>query len=134
MRLDDWPERLEEAVRRHSTMPFVWGVSDCFTLPMDCVEALTGRDPWAAERGYKSAAEAKAVLDRLGFRSISDAFAAVLEPVAPAFARRGDIGIADYGAILGGGVVVLGTQVLGKGEEGVVRLPRVRLMKAFRVE
>ena len=49
-------------------------------------------------------------------------------------AHRGDIGVADYpGAVMGGGVVVIGENILGKGEQGVVLLPRTAMKRAFKV-
>lgn len=135
MRVEDWPEKLAEVIARHAALPFQWGVSDCFILPMDVCAALTGApDPYADEREYADAQAAARRLHNRGFKTIEDAFVAAFEECPPVFARRGDIGIADYpGAILGGGVVVLGLDVIGKGEQGTVRLPRDRLKRAFKV-
>lgn len=135
MRIVGWEERLIEAVQRHEALPFAWGESDCFILPLDSVVACTGDDPGVTYRGaYDSADGARRVLWRMGHKSLGGAFADHLPPVAPALARRGDIGIADYpGAELGGGVVVMGAVLIGKGERGTVRLPRSLLVRAFKV-
>jgi hypothetical protein len=134
-RLIGWEDRFQAVIAHHGSCPLLWGVSDCFVMPMDDALALTGVDPWAAERRYRSAGGALRALRRNGFGNVVEAFAAHYAEVAPSFARRGDIGVADYpGAVLGGGVVVLGADVIGKGEQGVVRLPRARLLRAFRVE
>lgn len=134
MRLEGWEERMLAAIERHQAVPFAWGESDCFTLPMDVVAALTGTDPSEGARGYAGAVSAAAALKVHGWRNLQEAFAARFEETPPAFARMGDIGLADYpGAILGGGVVVLGRDVIGKGEQGCVRLPRTMLKRAFKV-
>lgn len=134
MRVIGWEERLLAVLDRHARAPFGWGQSDCFVLPADAVAALTGADPWADHRGYADALGAARALHAHGMATVADAFAARLASVAPALARRGDIGVADYpGAELGGGVVVLGPVLIGKGETGTVRLPRVRLLHAFKV-
>lgn len=133
-RIEGWEDRLIEVVSWHASIPFSWGRSDCFTFPMDVVAALTGDDPWASERDYDSELGAARKLRTRGFKTTIDAFAAKFEEVHPAYAHRGDIGIADYpSAGLGGGVVVLGTDVIGKGLDGTVRLPRDRLVRAFKV-
>lgn len=133
-RLEGWEERLHAVLRRHAKLPFSWGQSDCFILPADAVEASTGTDPWAAERPYDSAAHVVRRLAELGAKDIGDLFAKAFPEIHPSVARRGDIGRATYpGAELGGGVVVIGADVIGKGERGLVRLPLSAMTRAFKV-
>jgi hypothetical protein len=132
-RLDDWPERLLAEVARHSDLPLQWGVSDCFTFPMDCVIAMTGKDPWPGERKYKSASGAARRLARHHFRNVGDAFAARFEEVAPSFALRGDLGVIETPQGVAG-VVFVDSDVLGKDEvRGLRRVPRAAVTRAFRV-
>ena len=135
MRLEDWADRYLEAIALHARLPFEWGVSDCLLLPMDVCAAITGEVPATFKRGsYHTMSDAVRELRALGFAHLGDAFAANFEEIPPAFAQRGDIGIADYpGAILGGGVVVIGDELIGKGEQGLVRLPRDAMVRAFRI-
>jgi hypothetical protein len=135
MRQEGWEERFMAEVRRHHQLPFTLGVSDCFLLPMDVVAAITGVDPVdPGGRDYSSLKGARAKLKKAGYTDLPAAFAARFEEIAPSLAQRGDIGIADYdGALLGGGVVVLGAEVIGKGEHGNRRLPLAQLKRAFKV-
>lgn len=133
MRLNDWEDRLTSVVAKHTDAPFQWGSSDCFALPMDMVKAMTGKDPWAKARKYKSEKGAARMLAKYSFKNVGEAFAAVLQEIPPAFAGRGDIGvIKNNGAICG--VVVLGHELAGKSPEGLLRFSRDRLSRAFRVE
>lgn len=134
MRTEGWEDRFLEVLDKHSRMPFRWGTSDCARLPRDVVEAITGDVPdiWATD--YRDATTAFLKLRALDVNNLGDAFAKVFPEIHPVFAGRGDIGIADYpGAVLGGGVVVVGSEVMGKGEQGVVMLPRTAMTRAFKV-
>lgn len=135
MRFEDWPDRLAAVIAKHDALPFEWGTSDCAKLPIDVVEALTGSLPESFRADYHDSASARTALRERGVNNIAELFAASLTEIPPAFAGRGDIGIADYpGAIIGGGVVVVGLDLIGKGYDGTVRLPRSALSRAFRVE
>lgn len=132
MRREDWPERLMETIQRHAALPFGWGASDCFLLPMDCVEAMTGVDPWANERGYSTEAGAAKRLRKHGFETVADAFAATFEEISPALAQRGDIGIVDSPRGPAG-VVFFDAGAIGKAETGVRRVSRSLVLRAFKV-
>jgi hypothetical protein len=58
MRLNGWEARLNAVVERHRVLPFGWHTSDCFTLPLDGVVAITGRDPWHGLHDYSDALSA----------------------------------------------------------------------------
>jgi hypothetical protein len=136
MRRPDWPERLVAVLDRVAGEPFEWGRSDCFTLAMDVVEALTGTDPWAAERGaYTSPVGARRRLEKNGFASL-DAFAASLgREVAPAFAGRGDLAVATTDDGAGGLVVSDGLAWVGRDHfAGLVRLPRAAVARAIKID
>jgi hypothetical protein len=135
MRFEDWPDRLAEVIARHDELPFAYGVSDCAILPFDVIEGLTGTLPELFRGSYTDAASARAAMRERGCQNLAELFAKALPEIPLAFANRGDIGIADYpGAIIGGGVVIVGLDVIGKGHEGLVRLPRTSLARAFKVE
>jgi len=135
MRFEDWPERLAAVIAKHDEVPFDYGFSDCAQLPFEVVEALTGVRPDLFVGEYHDAAGARARMRERGANHLAELFAKALPEIAPAFAGRGDIGIADYpGAIIGGGVVVIGLDLVGKGYDGTVRLPRTALSRAFKVE
>jgi hypothetical protein len=134
MRVEDWHERMAEVIARHDAEPFEYGKSDCATLPFDVIEAITGSLPDRFRAPYDDAASARARMRERGASNLAELFALELPEIHPAFAGRGDVGIADYpGAIIGGGVVVVGLDVIGKGYNGTVRLPRSALSRAFKV-
>lgn len=134
MRIAGWETRLRAAVARHRALPFGWGTSDCFVFPMDCVEAVTGRDPWAAVRGYDNEQAAARLLVAHGLRDVADAFRAVLPEIHPADAGRGDLVVAHAGPGTElGGAVCLGPVVAAKGRDGLSLLPRTAVVRAFRV-
>lgn len=142
-RLRGWELRLVEVIEDHGAAPFVWGKSDCLTLCADVVLALTGEDPMQLYRGsYSSAAEARRLLGSEGFADVGEALAAQFEEVAPAMARRGDIGIVETqvgSRTVPGSVVVTGANIVGKSAPargsriGMTTLDRDRLVKAYRV-
>lgn len=134
MRVEDWPARLAEVIARHERLPARYGVSDCFTFPMDVVAALTGDDPWGDARDYETEGEAARALVARGFDDVGDAFAAVLKEIPNAFAGRGDIGVVEIDGTVYG-VVCVGLVLLCKRPDGrMLRLPRGRLARSFRVE
>lgn len=134
-RRHDWPERLFAVLDRARDETFDWGRVDCFTLAMDVVEALTGTDPWAHERGrYTTAAGARRRLLANGFEDLPALFATLGAEIAPAFAGRGDLGVvtADDGS--DAAVVCDGTVWIGRGEgAGVIRRPRAGVRRAWRI-
>lgn len=135
MRFEDWQDRLADVIAKHDALPFEYGVSDCAMLPIDVIEALTGSLPDIMRVTYHDMASARQLGREHGCQNLAEFFALALPEIPVAFAGRGDIGIADYrGAIVGGGVVVVGIDLIGKGHEGTVRLPRQYLSRAFRVE
>jgi len=132
MRVEDWFERLAEVIEQHDAQPFSYGVSDCATLPFDAIYAMTGSLPERFRGDYHDAASARSRMREKGAGNLAELFAAELEEIHPAFAGRGDVGIADYpGAIIGGGVICVGLELVGKGYDGIVRLPRSALSRAF---
>lgn len=134
MRFEDWDVRLFAELARHSAMPMRWGISDCAWLALDCARAISGADPWKDQHGaYSTEKGAAKMLRKLGFPDLGTGFATEFPEVAPAMARRGDIGtvLLDDGQV--SGVVVLGPIVKARGAETVIDLPRARLIRTFAV-
>jgi hypothetical protein len=132
VRLKGWETRLTAVVARHRALPFAWGTSDCFILPLDAVLALTGRDPWPGLHNYDSRLSAARRLAELGHASLAECFAATFEEISPALAQRGDIGVVQSDGTLCGALVSAGGFV-GKTECGLVSIARERIKRAFRV-
>lgn len=137
MRPENWLDLLSDVIAKHEALPFQYGVSDCATLPFDVIEALTGELPEqlrGLQGQYHDIESTIPLLRDRGCRNLGELFAKALPEVPLAFANRGDVGIANYrGAIAGGGVVIVGVDLIGKGIDGTVRLPRSHLSRAFKV-
>jgi hypothetical protein len=88
-RLQGWPELLADWVERNRARPFVWGEWDCVLAAADCVQTITGEDTlaglrWDGVRGALRQLEVEGGLEAAVTRVLG-------EPVAPAFAQRGDV-------------------------------------------
>lgn len=108
-------------------------------MAMDAVEAITGTDPYAEDRGrYRTARGALRRLTARGFSGLGDAYGAVFSEVAPAQAQRGDIGLVrlpdEAGRLAEAAVVIVPPHAYGKAETGALRLPLSAVTRAFRVE
>lgn len=109
MRLRGWEDRLTAVIERHLALPPEYGVSDCFVIADDGVEAclgqrlhqLAGQPPVT---GYKSELGAARLLRRRGFNGVSNAFGSVFAEVPPALAQRGDVGVVEHEGVEAGGL------------------------------
>lgn len=118
------------------TAEFKLGEADCFTLAMDVVRAVTGKDPYERERGrYVTMMGAQRQMLLRGFTDLRDAFAAVFPVIAPGSALLGDIGTAkdpSTGQIVG--VVYDGNGWVGRLQpKGLFRLPISDITRAYRI-
>jgi hypothetical protein len=123
-RLEGWERRLQAVIEAARAEPYVLGSHDCFRLACRVIEALTGKNRWAAFAGYTSKREALARLARYGssFEAAGNwFFGCALAPVAQG--RRGDIAL----LVDSGGerhlAVVLDHRVACMRPEGLVFLP-----------
>jgi hypothetical protein len=125
MRLPEWDIRLIEVIERHEKAPFSWGLSDCWTLMMDSVEALWGPD-WVPyqhiTRKYRDERGAAKMLQSAHARDIGDLIEREFEETPMALAQRGDLCIATGSGVMAGGVV-FARHVIGKGVTGIRRAP-----------
>lgn len=104
-RLSGWEKRLNAVVAAHQLLPGDWGVSDCFIIPDDAVEAVTGKTmyPASARRYTTDSGAAKQLLKRK-FSNVREAFAAKFDEIPVAMAQRGDIGVIERDGSFSGGV------------------------------
>ncbi len=133
-RQSGWEKRLNAVVAKHQALPSGWGISDCFVIPDDAVEALTGAVMYPKARGYQTEAGAAKALRRHGFADVREAFAARFAEIPPMLAQRGDIGVIERDGTFSGGVfTVLGFMTRAHG--GAVEfIPASAVTSAFRVE
>lgn len=134
MRVPDWETRLAAAIDKHRALPFELGVSDCFELAMDAVEAQTGATPCAEFRGrYRSEMEIARILCRLECRDVGDFLARYFsDEIAPSFASRGDLVAVKQGDQIAAAVCV-GQMILGKAASGLTFTSRSSAIRAFRI-
>lgn len=101
IRVADWPEILARHIAAARSRAFEWGVHDCCVFACDGVLAMTGIDPMAVLRGAYDDAVSAALALKIhaggGLPEAADALArdAGLEAIAPGFAQRGDVLLAD---------------------------------------
>lgn len=131
-RLRDWPERLDDVMRRSAGSPFAWGVQDCCTFASDCVRALTGVDVMdTLAKTYDSALQAAHVIEAHG--GLRAAVTALLGPECdPATVTVGDVLLVqNEGRELV--AVCNGTNAVAPGPAGLGMLADPVVLAAWRV-
>lgn len=132
MRAENWPERLDAFLAAQQHRAFTWGGFDCALFAADWVLACTGVDPAAPYRGAYSDGLEAARLQRQDGGLEAMITAALGEPIAPAFAQRGDIVLLDAELRPTAGVCV-GWEAAAPGMIGLEFLPMARASRAWRV-
>lgn len=131
-RLHDWQEHLAGYVADRRATPFTWAAHHCGHFAFGGVESITGRNLLSAElRAAKTRAEVIRAMRLLG-DSLKDVTTALIgaEPVPPALAAIGDIGMAANPSAL---LICNGDTWLGVGRESVVVLPAESAVCAWKV-
>jgi hypothetical protein len=109
MRVENWDMALMDVIERHQGAPYSAGVSDCFTMAMECIEAVTGVRPYANVK-YRTDAKGAAIMRKRGFKGLDEAVAALFPDRPRGFVMRGDIAVMDgtagptLGIVISGGV------------------------------
>lgn len=131
-RARDWDRRLDDWIAARRAMAFEWGVQDCCRFACGGLAAQGLPDPMAPVRAYTTARGAAAAIRRHGgtLEIAADRLvrAAGLVPVAPGFAQRGDLVLADVDTGDGvepalGLVGLAGTHAWLPGATGLLSLP-----------
>lgn len=123
----DWRLRLDALVHSRMAAPFVWGTNDCCMFAADAALAISGQDFAAGFRGsYSTEAQAQQVLQTVG--GVEGAAALGGQPIAPAFATVGDVGL-----IAGGLAVCVGQHWVAPARKGLAVLQFDVAEKAWRV-
>lgn len=135
MRIEGWEGRLWKVLEAAQARPYELGVHDCFRVACEVIEALTGRDDlWARFSGYRTREEARAYIARYGSsfeRCFDHVFGVEAQNIR--LARRGDIvalQTADGEKHL---AVCLGVEAACLGPEGLLRVPTLTCLCAWRV-
>lgn len=128
-RRSDWPERLVAVLSAARRKPFVWGEHDCWLFAATAIEAMTGVDLAAKDRGtYSTRTGATRALKRVlaghGTKGGVEALPAVygLAETTRGHAKRGDLALVPtpIGPAFG---IVSGVDVACAGQDGLVRVP-----------
>lgn len=133
MRLENWDQRLVQAIAAHQAESFSWRGSNCGSLFGDCAEAVTGENPLAHLRGWRSERDALRRLAESGFDSVASAIAATFEPMPLYEARRGDAGYTAEADVLGFPAILCGAFAMSRDARDWVIVPRSRLVRCFRI-
>ncbi|KAB2872549.1 MAG: hypothetical protein F9K43_07650 [Bauldia sp.] len=104
-RVPGWDRALPLVIERHMALPGEWGVSDCWTLTMDAIEAVTGERVLKHLRRYRTEAGGYRLFAKHGFATVEEALASVLKPVGRLSAQRGDVGVIDRDGLISAGVI-----------------------------
>ena len=113
-------------------VPSQYGVSDCFLIADDSVEAITGERIDPSLLGYSNEVGAAKKMRQHGFENVEQIFASKFEEIPPSQAQRGDIGIVESdGELCGGVFTALGFAT--RDEFTLLFLPVSRVKTAFKV-
>ena len=128
-RSDDWPERLFEYMDARRGLPFAWGDNDCASFACGAVYAMTGE---RLEIPAADSAEAYARLlrDQGPLQAMVEALLG--DPIAPAYAQRGDVVLLTLEGRETLGVCV-GMDIAGPGADGLALVPMACAVAAWRV-
>ena len=117
----DWPARLHALLAQRAVFPFAWGQHDCCLFVCDAIQAMTGHDPAAGLRTYRTERGALRVLKRHG--GVAGVADARLGPRVPVLAAQvGDAGLVtlDERDSL---ALCAGSHWLATGLQGLIPLP-----------
>lgn len=131
MRIKGWEKAINDVIRKHRALPSQYGISDCYLITDDAVEAVTGERMFPGVQYSSELGAAKEMRSR-GFDNVEQAFASLFETVPVSLAQRGDIGVIESnGQICGGFVSSIGFVTRNDVE---LRILPVSMMKtAFKV-
>lgn len=104
-RVPGWDRALPLVIERHMALPGEWGISDCWMLTMEAIEAVTGKRILPHLRRYRTEAGGYRLFAKHGFTTVEAALASVLKPVGRLSAQRGDVGVIERDGLISAGVI-----------------------------
>lgn len=128
-----WEQRLGAFLEANASRRHEYGRFDCVLMPADAVKAVTGKDHGKGHRRkYATALTAARYLKGLGFDSPEALIDSILPEKPVGFAQRGDLVLCrtDSGDNPG---LCMGAYALVVADEGMIRCPRDRWLRAWRV-
>lgn len=103
-RVSGWDRALPLVVERHMALPGEWGVSDCWTMTLDAIEAVMGERILPHLRRYKTEAGGYRLFAKHGLTRLDEALATVFTQIPRLSAQRGDVGVIERAGQLSAGV------------------------------
>jgi len=131
-RVEDWATEIALVIEKHMSLPFQYGVSDCFYLAADSVATVMGEDVLKPYRNYKTELGAAKILRKAGCVDVGELFTKHFKECHKAHAMRGDIGVALHEEQICGGVFT-GNGFACKSETGLMMADYNQIMRAFEV-
>jgi hypothetical protein len=129
MKLDDWPQKLDDYLLICRDDPFAYGVSDCCQFIAGAIEAITGEDLRELFPIYGSEEEAQIILDEHG--GLAGLLTHALgDPIHVSQMGRGDVCITEPD---GAARVCTGHFLVSRGADGLAWVNRRRAVMAWRV-
>lgn len=132
-RKQDWQLHFEKCVSENYNKKFEWGTHDCCLWAANLVLAITGTDIAEKFRGtYSTAKDAQHILKEFGGVAELCTKYTGKEPVSPLLAAVGDLVLTDY---MGQHTMAVcnGETLLATGVDGLVSLPMLAALKAWRI-
>ena len=132
MRRQDWPERLFAHIEAARGVPFAFGAHDCCLWAADAVLAMTDADPIEDIRGQwaDEVSALRLLKERGGVEAMVTEYLG--DPIAPAFAQRGDVVLHTMSGRDSLGVCV-GDRFAAVADVGIEYVPMSAALKAWRV-
>ncbi len=125
---------IHAVVRRERKADFVWGATDCIMFCAAVALEIIGRDPIPHLRGrYDSEVGAKRIMVESGWQTLGDVAASLFKEIPVSSARAGDWAFvvnADGTESLG---VVVGAEIVARGQTGLALTILSQARRAFRV-
>lgn len=135
VRKEDWRRHLRTYIDGIRYEPYALGQQDCWMLVAGAIEAMTGVDLAASQRGkYKSAKGALGIVKRAKARNMADFAALHLEEQHPIQAQIGDVMAMPTDDAFGFSLGILnGERVLVVTPTGIDTRDRSEATRSFRV-
>jgi hypothetical protein len=131
-RVDNWPFVLSQKVEEWRPRLFDWTTWNCCHLADDHVAAITGVSRLSMFPSFSTQADAEAILSSFGGMIGLVTHALKQEPIPVAWAKRGDLLVANFGYGLSP-APCLGVNSCAPGPRGLVFRPTASAVAAWAV-
>jgi hypothetical protein len=130
VRRPDWQERLAQVIREHADREFAWARADCCLFIARSIDAMTDSDlETRLSVLYQDEVGGLRLIADHG--SLEGAVSQFLGESVEEFANRGDAVLIDGGEGDAVGICI-GLHVVAMGPQGLQKLPRTVIRKAWR--